>query len=68
MFAAFGDPYNVVFQIVNGMARFPVILHPASILKSSPKGEGFPPFPEWAIISSDRSAKSSLQRNKPNYE
>ena len=43
--AVFGDPYDVVLQIVNGMARFPVILVTASILKSSPEGEGFSPIP-----------------------
>ena len=30
---------------VYGMTRFPVILHTASILKSSPEGEGFSPNP-----------------------
>ena len=43
--AVFGDPYDVVFQIVNGMARLPIILHTASILKSSPEGEGFSLIP-----------------------
>jgi hypothetical protein len=35
----------VVLDVVNGMARFPIIFHTASILKSSPKGEGFSPIP-----------------------
>jgi hypothetical protein len=43
--AVFRDPYKVILQIINGMARFTVVLHTASILKSSPKGEGFSPNP-----------------------
>jgi hypothetical protein len=43
--AVFGNPNNMVLQIINGMARFSIILHTASILKSSPKGEGFSPIP-----------------------
>jgi hypothetical protein len=35
----------VIFDIIDGMAGFPVILHTASILKSSPEGEGFSPNP-----------------------
>ena len=37
----------MIFQIINGMARLSVILHTASILTYSPKGEGFSPIPEW---------------------
>ena len=47
LLAVFGDPNNVVFNVVYGMTRFPVILHTASILKSSPEGEGFSPNPRW---------------------
>ena len=43
--AIFCDPYDVVLDVINGMARFPIIFHTASILKSSPKGEGFSPIP-----------------------
>ena len=43
--AVFRDPNNVIFNIVNGMARLPIVLHAASILKSSPEGEGFSPNP-----------------------
>ena len=43
--AVFGYPYQVILQIVNGVARSPIVLHAASILKSSPKGEGFSPIP-----------------------
>ena len=43
--ALFGDPHKMVFQVINGMARFAIVFHTASILKSSPKGEGFSPIP-----------------------
>jgi len=43
--AVFGYPDYVIFDIVYGMAGFAVVLHTASILKSSPKGEGFSPNP-----------------------
>ena len=43
--AVLRDPHNVIFDIIDGMAGFPVILHTASILKSSPEGEGFSPNP-----------------------
>ena len=42
--AVFRDPDQVVLDIVHGMARFPIVLHTASILKSSPEGEGFNPI------------------------
>ena len=43
--AVFCDPHDVVFQVIDGMAKVAVMLHTASILKSSPKGEGFSPIP-----------------------
>jgi len=43
--AVFRDPDKVILQIVNGMARFAILFHTASILKSSPQGEGFSPIP-----------------------
>jgi hypothetical protein len=43
--AVFRYPNNVKFQIINGMAGFTIMLHTASILKSSPEGEGFSPIP-----------------------
>jgi len=43
--AVFRDPHDVILDVVNGMARFSIIFHTASILKSSPKGEGFSPIP-----------------------
>ncbi len=43
--AVFRDPHDVIFDVVNGMARFSIVFHTASILKSSPKGEGFSPIP-----------------------
>jgi hypothetical protein len=45
--AVFGDPYQMKFQIVNGVARSTVMFHTASLLKSSPEGEGFSPNPRW---------------------
>jgi hypothetical protein len=35
----------VKLQIVNAMARSTIMLHTASLLKSSPEGEGFSPNP-----------------------
>jgi hypothetical protein len=35
----------VILDIENGVAGPPVVLHAASILKSSPEGEGFSPIP-----------------------
>ena len=43
--AVLRDPHNVIFDVIDGMSGFPVILHTASILKSSPEGEGFSPNP-----------------------
>jgi hypothetical protein len=43
--AVFRDPHKVILQIINAMARFTIVFHTASILKSSPKGEGFSPNP-----------------------
>ena len=45
--AVFGDPYQMKFQIINGVARSTVMFHTASLLKSSPEGEGFSPNPRW---------------------
>ena len=36
----------MIFDVINGMTRFSIMFHTANILKSSPKGEGFLPFPE----------------------
>ena len=38
-------PDQVLFYVINGITRFTIMLHTASILKSSPKGEGFSPIP-----------------------
>jgi len=43
--AVFRDPNYVILDVVYGMARFTVVLRTASILKSSPEGEGFSPNP-----------------------
>jgi hypothetical protein len=43
--AVFSDPNQMIFDVINGVARTAVVLHTASILKSSPKGEGFSPIP-----------------------
>jgi hypothetical protein len=43
--AVFGDPNKVVLDIIDGMAGLPIVFYTASILKSSPKGEGFSPIP-----------------------
>jgi hypothetical protein len=43
--AALGDPDDMILDIVYGMTGFPVILNTASILKSSPEGEGSSPNP-----------------------
>ena len=45
LLAVFRHPYQMIFQIINGMARLAIVLHTASILKSSPEGEGFSPIP-----------------------
>lgn len=47
--AVFGNLYYVIFQIVNGVTTFSIVLHTASILKSLSKEEGFLPFPEENI-------------------
>ena len=41
--AVFRDPYDMIFDIIHSMAEFAVVFHTASILKSSPEGEGFSP-------------------------
>ena len=44
--AVLGDPNQVIFQIVYGMRGLAVVFHStASLLKSSPEGEGFSPIP-----------------------
>jgi hypothetical protein len=43
--AVFGYPNYVILVIVYGVAGFAIMFHTASILKSSPKGEGFSPIP-----------------------
>jgi len=43
--AVFGYPHYVIFYVIDGMAAFSVMLNTASILKSSPQGEGFSPIP-----------------------
>ncbi len=40
--AVLGDPHNVILDVIDTMRSLPVVLHnTASLLKSSPKGEGF---------------------------
>ncbi len=44
--AVFRDPHDVELDVVDGVRCFAVMLHDtASLLKSSPKGEGFSPIP-----------------------
>jgi len=43
--AVFRDQNKVIYDIVNRVARLPVVLHTATILKSSPESEGFSPNP-----------------------
>jgi hypothetical protein len=43
--AMFRDHNTLISYAVNGMTRLPAVLHAASILKSSPEGEGFSPNP-----------------------
>ena len=44
--AVFGDPYHVKLEVIDGMRCLAVMFHDtASLLKSSPKGEGFSPIP-----------------------
>ena len=44
--AVFGDPYHVEFDVIDSMRGLTVVFHnTASLLKSSPKGEGFSPIP-----------------------
>ena len=37
--------HKVILRVINGMTGLSIVLHTASILKSSPKGEGFSPIP-----------------------
>ena len=41
LLSVFRDPYDVILDIIDGMAGSPVVLHTESILKSSPEGESF---------------------------
>jgi len=41
--SVFRTPYHVVLDVIDRMRSFPVIQHFLMVLKSSPKGEGFPP-------------------------
>ena len=43
--SVFRDPYQMIFEIIDTVARSAIVLHTESILKSSPKGEGFSPIP-----------------------
>ena len=44
--AVFRDPDDVVLDVIDSVRGLAVILHDtASLLKSSPKGEGFSPIP-----------------------
>jgi len=46
--AVFGDPYHMKFDVIDSVRSLAVVLHnTASLLKSSPKGEGFSPIPRW---------------------
>ena len=41
-----GDPHDMILDVIDTMLSLAVVLHnPASLLKSSPKGEGFSPIP-----------------------
>ncbi len=43
--AVFRDRNILIYYVVKGAARLPVVLNAANILKSSPEGEGFSPNP-----------------------
>jgi len=44
--AVFGDPNHMVLDVIDTVGSLAVVLHnTASLLKSSPKGEGFSPIP-----------------------
>jgi hypothetical protein len=43
--AVLRDPNEVILDVVDCVAGSPVVFHAASLLKSSPKGEGFSPIP-----------------------
>ena len=48
--AVFSDPYHMEFDVIDSMRSLAVVFHnTASLLKSSPKGEGFSPFPDGDI-------------------
>ena len=43
LLSVFRTPHHVVPDVIDRMRSFPVVLHLLMLLKSSPKGEGFPP-------------------------
>ena len=44
--AVFRDPHHMKFDVINSVRSLTVLVHnTASLLKSSPKGEGFSPIP-----------------------
>jgi hypothetical protein len=45
----FHYPYDMIFQVVHGMAGSKIILHASSILKSLPKGDGFFHYPNRTL-------------------
>ena len=46
--AVFGDPHKMVLDVIYSMRGLAIFLHnSASLLKSSPEGEGFSPIPRW---------------------
>ena len=47
--AVFCDPYQVILNIIDCLTRLAIVFCAASILKFSPKVEGFSPIPQGAI-------------------
>lgn len=43
LLSVFGNPHQVVLEVIHRARSCPVILHTLMLLKSSPKGEGFTP-------------------------
>ena len=43
----FRDPYQMMLYIIDCVTRLTIVFHIASLLKFSPKGEGFSPIPQW---------------------
>ena len=49
--AVFRDPHHVEFDVLNSVRGLAVVFHnTASLLKSSPKGEGFSPIPRGGTL------------------